>query len=226
VRSFEQLVRTAEYDGRFYLNTIKDWGPRQNHGIWIAGLEPTLVRENGQVVGLRPMAYSQCIRTTNNVTVNQENTIEFSVKIHSDLPFPGAPGSVYLGGVGGSGPLLQILGINRIGVTWGVTLFSTNNNVFKESVPCTILATRDSGDVGHLYADGVPVGEGNVGGGVGSGNVLSACGFTNLYTAVATTYSIRMLDTHVTPEEASLLYEHTRVQLAGAKKKSGIMSVR
>jgi hypothetical protein len=224
-RSIQELEQLALYDGRFYMGTPKDWGPQQNHGVWVAGSEPSWKRKIGQVVGLMAESYGDYIRTTNNLTVNQASALEFSVVVRSNDPFPGAPASIYIGGVSVSGPLISIASSRRIACTWGTSLVS-GNNVWRENVPFTVLVTRAPGNIGHLHINGIEVATGAVGSGIGT-QFLYVGGAASNYTAQATIFACKYFNTHITSEEASLLYEHSRIQLQpGSPKRSGIMSVR
>ena len=89
------------------------------------------------------------------------------------------------------------------------------------------ICTRDASNIGYIYE----AGRLDVSGAVGSDTFGSiTIGIYNnfsQYQIDGLIYLVRVLRTHVTAEEASLLYEHARPLLTpGAPKRSGIVSVR
>lgn len=219
-RSLQQLEALALFDGRFSLNSIRDWGPQGNHAQWIAGREPTFKRDVGQVVGLDFTASGQAISVPAFDT-GQEYAFEFLARWRRNAGYEVANSRIMSMGVGAR----EVLVTNAGQVEWTSGAWLLAPGAFPQSEPAHALATRDNADNGTIYVNGVPVATGAVGANVGASIMYigNRAAFNRTFDGII--FSVRVIGTHIDADEASLLYEHSRIQLwPGAQKRSGIVS--
>jgi len=225
-RGIRELEQLALYDGRPCLGSIVDYGPGGADGTWIAGHEPVFRREVGQVVGLEYRGNGEAFNT-GTITIAQEVSFEFTILCRGL-------------GAGGFGRLWEAnaftcaayvqagapAGFVRLAINMGATI---TRDVVLDGRPCHVIITRDDGNLGRAYSDGVEVGAAAaIGGNVGAttvmiGNRFNAGAYDRSWDGLF--FLTRIFGTKLDDDEVARLYEHSRIQLwPGAPKRSGIIS--
>lgn len=219
-RSINQLLETALYDGRFYLGTIKDFGPNGNDATFPVGESPIFRRDNRQLVGLQCQVDDEHILLP-SITLGSETTFEFVTTVLDTSGVDNNFGHPWQQNA--EERRMYFRSTFEFVVKLGNIL--TVLNFWSEGEQLHVVVTRDSGGTTYVYKSGVPFDSGDAGTDTATDMSYVLNRLDKDRALDGTMPLFRWLDTYVAPDEAALLYEHARPILEpGAIKRSGIVS--
>jgi len=214
-RGIRELLRLAVVDYRFYLGTIADYSGNGNDGVW-SGTDPVFRREVGGATGLDFTAAGQSISTP-AIAIPQEFTVASTFMARTI-------------GENNEGRIFeQSTSTIRAHLAAGPVMTFDCGAAISPAItidqPRHVVFTRDNADDGQSFIDSVPGATGAVGATVGTDVIVIGNRAALDRTFDGLIFAFLLLATHIDPDEAARLYEHSRIQLwPGAPKRSGIMS--
>lgn len=224
MRSIRELEALAVLDCRFHAGTFKNWS---SSAVTTTPMGTTgFSRTIGQVNAMRVDAQTKGCVTDLAVPAASAFTIELMCRLA--VPRQAWANTRLINTTGASVAVFYDDALKRFLVYSGTNLGTPNNSVYPGDLVHAVFTRNVGGTcVYHLRScRGYVTGSGNIG---TTGSTVLAIGNSSAGTleAAGDYYVARYFPDEITSEEASLLYEHSRIQLQpGAPKRSGIMSVR
>lgn len=215
-----ELKQLELFIHRYHLGTIRDRSDHGYDGSWVGGSEPRFSRDFAQVRGLSFGEAGPEFIEVANVPFDADGDFSIEVLFFARSAGGASFGRIFAHSAGG----VKELYINGPG---GDLLFNcgssliTSKGSFIGAVQHVIVSRASN--VGYVFQNGRLIDTGTVGSNYGTGTLNIGSSFANNFDGLI--YLFRMLDTRVAEDEASLLYERSRVLLLpGAQRRSGIVS--
>lgn len=217
-RTLRQIDDLAIYDGRYYKDTIRDFGNAGNNATWVSTREPSFKAGNEHLTGLSFESIGKVIALP-TLAVTQEFSFEVVFKWRRDSGLDVTNARIialtsperYLG-VTSSGDIEIFAG--SLFAAFGVT---------QRNIPAHVIATRNSSNATTIFVNGRPVKSDGAGSNSGSsaGTVGNRAAYNRTLDGVV--YHARVINAYLAADEAAMLYERSRPLLSpGSPRRSGI----
>ena len=215
-RNINDIMRTALYDGRFYKGTIKDFGPLGNDASFSS--PPPILQKTGK--SIKEACFSDAPQDGQAIVVPVILAGTFTIEMIIRIAKVSSGQERFFEAINIAARLHS--GGSNIYWECGVGLFRAGMTYPFEA---HIIFTRDASNDGYIYENGILKVSGAVGSDDSTGSLYLGSGRSLTHHIDGNIAIASVYDTHITAEEASLLYEHSRILIApGSTKRSGIIS--